>query len=61
MTEWILKEVLSNPSPELARPTKKTSFVPVMWTYLDSHLDDAEYLDLMFRDQLGEGDQETGL
>jgi hypothetical protein len=57
MTEWILKEVLSNPSPELARPTKKT----VMWTYLDSHLDDAEYLDLMFRDQLGEGDQETGL
>jgi hypothetical protein len=56
MTEWILKEVLSNPSPELARPTKKTSFVPVMWTYLDSHLDDAEYLDLMFWDQLGEGD-----
>jgi hypothetical protein len=30
-------------------------------TYLYSHLDHAEDLDLMFGDKLGEGDQETSL
>jgi hypothetical protein len=30
-------------------------------TYLDTHLDDAEYLDLVFGNELGESYQETGL